>query len=127
MFGGRARRYRAVAFGSCPQRPSHSLFLGGQQMPIEARMAGMFGSFVIAAAYGWAASRGRAVRQPGRSMTLVLVGFIALTPAPARSTGVGADGVNSLLFPGWGSAGRCVFPINGLNEVGPVWQSALCG
>jgi uncharacterized membrane protein len=33
----------AIAFDICPQRPSHSLFLGGQQMPIEARMAGIFG------------------------------------------------------------------------------------
>ena len=41
----------AIAFGICPQRPSQSLFLGGQQMPIEARMAGMFGGFLIGAAY----------------------------------------------------------------------------
>ena len=39
----------AIAFGICPQRPSHSLFLGGQQMPIEARMAGMFAGFIIGA------------------------------------------------------------------------------
>jgi predicted membrane protein DUF2085 len=79
----------AIVFGLCPQRASHSLFLGGQQMPIEARMAGMFGGFVIAAAYGWAAGRGRAMRLPGRAMTLLLVGFIAL---------MGADGVNAFLF-----------------------------
>ena len=58
----------AIAFGICPQRPGHSLFLGGQQMPIEARMAGMFGGFVLAAAYGWAAGRGRALRLPGREV-----------------------------------------------------------
>src|SRR5216684_425267 len=58
-------------------------------MPIEARMAGMFAGFLIAAAYGWAVGRGRAMRLPGRAMTLTLVGFIAL---------VGVDGVNAFLF-----------------------------
>jgi len=79
----------AIAFGICPQRPGHSLFLGGQQMPIEARMAGIFGGFVIGAAYFWALGRGRAMRLPGRAMTITLIGFIAL---------MGADGINALLF-----------------------------
>lgn len=79
----------AIAFGICPQRPSHSLFLGGQQMPIEARMAGIFGGYVIGAAYFWALRRERAMRLPGRAMTITLIGFIAL---------MGVDGVNALLF-----------------------------
>jgi len=79
----------AIAFGICPQRPSHSLFLGGQQMPIEARMAGIFGGFVIGAAYFWALRRERAMRLPGRAMTITLIGFIAL---------MGVDGINALLF-----------------------------
>ncbi len=79
----------SIAYGICPQRPGHSLYLGGQQMPIEARMAGMFGGFVIAAAYGWAVGRGRAMRTPDRAMTVTLVGFIAL---------MGVDGVNAFLF-----------------------------
>lgn len=79
----------AIAFGICPQRPGHSLFLGGQQMPIEARMAGIFGGFVIGVAYFWALGRGRAMRLPGRAMTLTLIGFIAL---------MGGDGLNAVLF-----------------------------
>ena len=79
----------AIAFGICPQRPSHSLFLGGQQMPIEARMAGMFGGFLIGAAYFAARGRGRALRLPGRGMTLLLLGFGAL---------LGGDGLNALFF-----------------------------
>lgn len=79
----------AIAFGICPQRPSHSLFLGGQQMPIEARMAGMFGGFLIGAAYIVARGRGRALRLPGRWTTLLLLGFGAL---------LGADGLNALFF-----------------------------
>lgn len=80
---------RAIAFGICPQRPSHSLFFGSQPMPIEARMAGMFGGFLIGATYFVAIGRGRALRFPGRAMTLLLIGFIAL---------MGADGVNALFF-----------------------------
>ena len=79
----------AMAFGICPQRPSHSLFLGGQQMPIEARMAGMFAGFLIGVAYVAARGRGRALGLPGRGMTLLLLGFGAL---------LGADGLNALFF-----------------------------
>jgi uncharacterized membrane protein len=79
----------AIAYGICPQRLSHSLFLGGQQMPIEARMAGIFGGYVIGAAYFWALGRERAMRLPGRAMTITLIGFIAL---------MGMDGINALLF-----------------------------
>jgi uncharacterized membrane protein len=78
----------AIAYGICPQRTSHSLFLGGQQMPIEARMAGIFGGYVIGVAYFWALGRGRAMRLPGRAMTITLIGFIAL---------MGMDGINALL------------------------------
>jgi uncharacterized membrane protein len=35
----------------CPQRPAHSIFIGGQQMPIEARMFGMFGGALLALLY----------------------------------------------------------------------------
>lgn len=79
----------AIAFGICPQRPSHSLFLGGQQMPIEARMAGMFGGFLIGAAYFVALGRGRALRLPDRGMTLLLLGFVVP---------LGADGLNAFFF-----------------------------
>src|SRR5258708_6588162 len=79
----------AIAFSICPHRPSHSLFLGGEQMPIEARMAGMFAGFLVGAAYISARGRGRAMRLPGRGMTLLLLGFGAL---------LGADGLNALFF-----------------------------
>lgn len=79
----------AIAFGICPQRPSHSLFLGGQQMPIEARMAGMFGGFIIGVGYFVALGRGRAWRTPGMWMSILLVGFLAV---------MGLDGLNALLF-----------------------------
>jgi uncharacterized membrane protein len=79
----------AIAFGICPQRPSHSLYLGGQPMPIEARMAGMFGGFLIGVAYFIALGRGRAWRLPGPTMTTTFMGFIAL---------MGVDGLNAFFF-----------------------------
>lgn len=78
-----------IAFGICPQRPSHSLFFGGQQMPIEARMAGIFGGFLIGLTYFVGTGRGRAWRMPSNTMTVILIGFVAL---------MGVDGVNALLF-----------------------------
>ena len=79
----------AVAFGICPQRPSHSLFFDGQQMAIEARMAGMFAGFLIGAAYLIALGRGRAWLFPGRGMTVILIGFVVL---------LGQDGINAVLY-----------------------------
>ena len=79
----------AIAFGICPQRPSHSLFFASQQMPIEARMAGIFGGFVLTTLVIFGQGRGRAWNTPGRTATLVLLGFIAL---------LGVDGANAFLY-----------------------------
>jgi|SRR5579859_557473 len=79
----------AIAFGICPQRSGHSLFLGGQQMPIEARMAGMFAGFIIGGAYFAANRRLRAWRIPSGMIAVILIGFVAL---------MGADGLNAFLF-----------------------------
>lgn len=40
-----------IASAFCPQRPTHSILIGGQQMPIEARMFGMFGGALLALVY----------------------------------------------------------------------------
>jgi uncharacterized membrane protein len=37
----------AVGYGICPQRASHSYSLAGQQLPVEARMMGMFAGFLL--------------------------------------------------------------------------------
>ena len=79
----------AIAYGICPQRPAHSLFFGGQQMSIEARMFGMFGGAVAAALYLAARGRGKATGFPRPAILAVLVGFVAW---------MGLDGVNALLF-----------------------------
>lgn len=41
--GGLVGRLTALMSGVCPQRPGHSYTLGGVQLPLEARMMGMFG------------------------------------------------------------------------------------
>lgn len=79
----------AIAFGICPQRPSHSLFFGGVQMPIEARMGGIFAGFVLTTVTLVLLGRGQASQMPGRVFTVVLVSFVAL---------MGLDGVNAFLF-----------------------------
>jgi uncharacterized membrane protein len=79
----------AIAFGICPQRPSHSLFFGGTQMPIEARMGGIFAGFVLTAMTLGAMGRWRAWQTPSRGWTLVLVGLVLL---------MGLDGGNAFLF-----------------------------
>jgi len=79
----------AIAYGICPQRPTHSLFFGGQQMSIEARMFGMFGGAVAAALYVAARGRGKATGFLRPGTLAVLIGFVAW---------MGLDGVNALLF-----------------------------
>ena len=58
-------------------------------MPIEARMAGMFGGFLIGIAYFIIIGRGRAWRMPDTTLALILIGFIAL---------LGMDGVNAMFY-----------------------------
>lgn len=79
----------AIAYGICPQRASHSFFLGGAQLPLEARMTGIFGGFLITIGYLFLLGRARASRLPQARILIALVGFIAL---------VGLDGGNASLY-----------------------------
>jgi uncharacterized membrane protein len=79
----------AIAFGICPQRPSHSLFFAGVQMPIEARMGGIFAGFVLTGLTLSLLGRGRAWQMPSGKWTVLLVGLIVL---------MGADGANAFLY-----------------------------
>lgn len=80
-------KLRAIGFGICAQRPSHSYFLGGVQLPIEARMVGMFGGYLAATVYFLALRRGRASKFPPVPLLVVCVLFIAA---------MGFDGFNNL-------------------------------
>jgi uncharacterized membrane protein len=80
-------KLRAVGFGICAQRPSHSYFLGGVQLPMEARMVGIFGGYLAALVYFLALRRGRAFKFPPASLLVLCVLFIAA---------MGFDGFNNL-------------------------------
>ena len=80
-------KLRAVGFGICAQRPSHSYFPGGVQLPVEARMVGIFGGYLAALVYFLALRRGRASNFPPVPLLVLCVLFIAA---------MGFDGFNNL-------------------------------
>src|SRR5262245_4467600 len=73
--------------GLCAQRPSHSFLLGGERLPFDARMTGIYGGFLGAANYLGARRRYRAAGLPSWPTIGVLVLFVGV---------MGADGFNSL-------------------------------
>ncbi|HET6446505.1 MAG TPA: DUF2085 domain-containing protein [candidate division Zixibacteria bacterium] len=78
-----------IAFGICPQRPGHSLFFGGVQMPIEAREGGMYAGFLLGFAYLVILGRGKARELPLTKILALLIGFIVL---------MGLDGLNAVAY-----------------------------
>jgi uncharacterized membrane protein len=83
-----AHKAHAVLHGLCAQRPSHSLALGGQVLPFDARMTGIYGGFAVATLYLCARRRFRAARLPARPVAAVLAGFVGV---------MAIDGFNALL------------------------------
>lgn len=82
-------KLRAVGYGVCAQRPAHSYFLGGVQLPLEARMVGIYGGFVVSCLCFWAAGRGRAANLPRAEYLALAVGFIGI---------MGFDGLNATAY-----------------------------
>lgn len=83
-----AHKAHAVLHGLCAQRPSHSLELGGQPLPFDARMTGIYGGFFVAFTCLVAKGRLRAFRLPGRAASALLLAFVAA---------LGIDGINAFL------------------------------
>ena len=79
----------AIGYGICPQRASHSYFMNGQQLPVEARMMGMFAGFLLSVLVFAALGRIRAGRFPTWPVALVL-GLSAASMA--------VDGVNNTFY-----------------------------
>jgi hypothetical protein len=77
----------AVASSICPQRPGHSLFFGGVQMPIEAREGGIFLGFLAGLVYLLALGRGKVRELPERRLMLTLLSFVGL---------MGLEGLNAV-------------------------------
>jgi uncharacterized membrane protein len=82
---------RAVLYGVSSQRPSHTVFLAGQPLPLEARMGGIFLGFLCAVALILALGRLRARHPPGGALAAASWGLILVT---------GLDGLNAFLFDG---------------------------
>jgi len=79
----------ALLSGICPQRALHSYTLGGVQLPIEARMFGMFAGLLAGAVELVTVGRARIAQWPRLSVRLVLlVGFTMMV----------FDGFNALFY-----------------------------
>ncbi len=76
--GGFLEKISWLNSGVCPQRPGHTYFFDGQQMPLEARMVGIFGGFLLTFLGLWLVGRGRALQWPGRKLGLLLGGLILI-------------------------------------------------
>lgn len=74
--------------GLCAQRPSHSFTLGGETLPMDARMTGIY--FGAAITLVWLVTSGR-LYASGRLPTSVIVTLATFV------TVMGVDGVNALL------------------------------
>ena len=79
---------RALLSGVSAQRPSHSVYLGGEQLPLEARMGGIFLGFLCAVALVVVLGRLRASQPPSGALGLACWALIVLT---------GLDGLNAFL------------------------------
>jgi len=82
-------KLHALAAGVCAQRPDHSYFLGGAQLPLEARMQGIFAGFVVGAIFLLWSSRVRAALLPPAAVQGLLLGFVVL---------MCLDGLNALVY-----------------------------
>lgn len=81
--------WMALVSGICPQRPAHSYTLGGVQLPIEARMMGIFAGFFFGAAELATVGRHRGHRWPSRPVAVaLLIGFASMA----------FDGTNALFY-----------------------------
>lgn len=79
----------AVVSGICPQRPAHSFFLDGMQLPLEARMAGIFAGALLTCVYLLGLGRRATSATPSVGILVILVLFIVA---------MGADGFNATLY-----------------------------
>lgn len=91
--GNPADKLRALVAGLCAQRPGHSYFLGEMQLPLEARMGGIYAGFLVGVVWLLWAGRERAGLLPPGPLQALLLGFIGL---------LALDGTNALLYDtGW--------------------------
>lgn len=85
--GGIAEKSRALLHGLCAQTPTHTFTFGGQLLPFDARMTGIYAGVLAAIVYLFARSRFMGQGIPGRRMIAILALFVFV---------MAADGFNSL-------------------------------
>ncbi|HWV24146.1 MAG TPA: DUF2085 domain-containing protein [Thermomicrobiales bacterium] len=87
MPGGVAEKSRTLLHGLCAQTPTHSFTFGGQLLPFDARMTGIYGGVLVTMIY--LCVRGKVMRWgiPPIRIVVVLSLFVAA---------MAADGFNSL-------------------------------
>jgi uncharacterized membrane protein len=73
-----AHKAHAMLHGLCAQRPSHTLTLGGQLLPFDSRMTGIYAGFAVSAIYLLTRGRFRAFLHPRPGVVGVLVAFVGL-------------------------------------------------
>lgn len=83
-----AKLHGAMA-GLCAQRPDHSIFIAGVQLPLEARMGGIFAGYLLGMVYLFILGRGRVGLLPSGGVLWALLGFVAL---------MGLDGLNAVAY-----------------------------
>lgn len=84
-----AHKAHLALHGLCAQRPSHSLYLGGEALPFDARMTGIYGGFLVTAGYLALRGRLRGFRLPPARVMALLAIFVAA---------MALDGTHSLLL-----------------------------
>ena len=84
-----AEKAHAVLHGICAQTPSHTLLLGGQPLPFDARMTGIYSGLAVVMLVAGLRTRFRASGIPAWT----LVGVLALLVAA-----MAVDGFNSLFL-----------------------------
>jgi uncharacterized membrane protein len=85
--GSIASKTHLALHGICAQRPSHSLHLGGETLPLDARMTGIYIGIVTVALWLLAAGEARSTAIPPRGVLTVLALFVVL---------LAGDGFNAL-------------------------------
>ena len=85
--GSIAAKTHLALHGICAQRPSHSLWLGGTTLPLDARMTGIYIGASVTAIWLLALGNARNTRIPPRSVQAILGLFVVL---------LAGDGLNAL-------------------------------
>lgn len=82
-------KLRVVSAGVCAQRVGHSILFGGVQPPLEARMIGIYGGFMVAALGFALFGRAKSVIMAPVPILAISLLFVAV---------MGFDGMNALFY-----------------------------